>query len=92
MDKGPGETQQLAIDEHRPEGVDIVQMHDHTARRVRIVCMATSPSSQASLRYRIHRDAHQHRRAAAIGIGEHLALGRDKRNAEILRLLDEGRV
>ena len=93
MDKGPGETQQLAIDEHRPERVDVVQMHDHAARRVRIICdddIALLPGDP--LRYRIHRDAHQHRRAAAIGIGEHLTLGRDERDTEILRLFDKGRV
>jgi hypothetical protein len=93
MYEAPRKAEQPAIGEHRAEHVDVVQMHDHAARRIRVVRdddIAFLPGDP--LRHRIHRDAHQRRRAAAIGIGEHLALRRHQRDAEILRLLDKGRV
>ena len=94
MDEGPGEAEQLARDEDRAEEIDVVQMHHHAGRRIGVVGdedVALTPIGE-SLRGGAAIDAHQGRRAAAVGIGEHLAFGGHERDAEILRLLDEGRV
>ena len=91
MDEGPGEAQQSPFHEHRPEQVDVVEVHHHAARGVRVVGhhhVARLPVVER-LGAGVHRHAHDRRRAAAVGIGEDLALVGHQRNGEILRLLHE---
>ena len=94
MNERPGEAQQFPAGEDRLEQVNVVQVHDHAARAVRVVGhqhVALRPIGDR-LGAGMHRHPHDRGGAGAVGVSEGLALRGDQGDGEILRLLDEGGV